>query len=401
MIEDHCNVPPGWADGSSRRIEAGHRVVGGSIRNVARHGASATGPPSSASTARFMEPCRRGRRRPARDERRPTTARRSRRSTTSCASGPLGDLAAPAAARARLRALVRAGAVLDHAKDFGFREFVSQRYHYSRSYAGMRNRELGRRAFALRARLAAARPARVPADRAERARAAGVRGGRSARATPLILLYTVVWAFGEAVGYVFGGGRSILQGALTMRVGVDATSWDNRRGFGRFTRNAVGRLVELDAETDVRASSRRRERRRRADLPARRARLVSARARRRRGSGRGLEPHARRPRSPGARRPARPARRLSLPVASTRTSRCPACPTVVGVHDTIADEHPSSTFPSRREPHALAAQAAARDRDARRGSSPSRRPRAPRSRADCGIPAERLAVVPEAPDPVF
>ena len=32
-----------------------------------------------------------------------------------------------------------------------------------------------------------------------------------ALATPLILLYTVVWAVGEAVGYVFGGGRSLLR----------------------------------------------------------------------------------------------------------------------------------------------------------------------------------------------
>ena len=38
-------------------------------------------------------------------------------------------------------------AVLDHAKDFGFSEFLSQRYHYSRSYAGMRNAELGPKRF--------------------------------------------------------------------------------------------------------------------------------------------------------------------------------------------------------------------------------------------------------------
>ena len=35
--------------------------------------------------------------------------------------------------------------MLEHAKDFGFLEFVSQRYHYSRSYAGLRNPELGRK----------------------------------------------------------------------------------------------------------------------------------------------------------------------------------------------------------------------------------------------------------------
>ena len=34
-----------------------------------------------------------------------------------------------------------------------------------------------------------------------------------------------------------------------MRVGVDATSWVNRRGYGRFARNAVGRLVAVDSRT--------------------------------------------------------------------------------------------------------------------------------------------------------
>src|SRR5689334_2415740 len=37
---------------------------------------------------------------------------------------------------------------------------------------------------------------------------------------------------------------------MTLRVGVDATCWLNRRGFGRFTRNAVPRLIaaHVDAE---------------------------------------------------------------------------------------------------------------------------------------------------------
>src|SRR2546423_11827061 len=34
-----------------------------------------------------------------------------------------------------------------------------------------------------------------------------------------------------------------------MRVGVDATGWTLRRGYGRFERNALGRLVEIDHET--------------------------------------------------------------------------------------------------------------------------------------------------------
>ena len=66
---------------------------------------------------------------------------------------------------------------------------LSQRYHYSRSYAGMRNAELGPKRFALRARLAADPAADVRAHREQRARAAPATRASSPLATPLILLY--------------------------------------------------------------------------------------------------------------------------------------------------------------------------------------------------------------------
>jgi hypothetical protein len=100
--------------------------------------------------------------------------------------------------------------VLEHAKDFGFFEFVSQRYHYSRSYAGMRNAQLGWR----RVLYALGSPLLVPLAYTRMARHVRSRPTyrrQFRRATPLILFYTVVWAFGEAIGYTFGGGRSILK----------------------------------------------------------------------------------------------------------------------------------------------------------------------------------------------
>ena len=103
------------------------------------------------------------------------------------------------------------GMVLEHDKDFGLGEFLSQRWHYSRSYAGMRNAV---------ARAAAAsctpsvhrcsRPCSTGAWRGTSSRAAGGRR-EFVVATPLIFLYTLVWAAGEAVGYAFGGGRSLLK----------------------------------------------------------------------------------------------------------------------------------------------------------------------------------------------
>jgi hypothetical protein len=90
------------------------------------------------------------------------------------------------------------------------REFLSQRYHYSRSHAGMRNAELGWRRIVY----ALGSPALVPLLYTRIAR--NVFRKRRHRlvfllSSPLILLYTATWAFGEAVGYVFGGGRSILK----------------------------------------------------------------------------------------------------------------------------------------------------------------------------------------------
>ena len=66
---------------------------------------------------------------------------------------------------------------------------VSQRWHYSRSYAGMRTETLGRRRslYALGAAVAAARA--LLAHGEERLLAQRADGGSSLLATPLILLY--------------------------------------------------------------------------------------------------------------------------------------------------------------------------------------------------------------------
>jgi hypothetical protein len=209
VIEDHCDVLPGWAPGIVAAHDAGHPVVGGSIRNVSTRRLRDWAAFFCEYSA-FMEPAPAG-----------------------VVSGLPGmNVSYDRAALAAIEDLLRAGhweswlhprlqergfelwcdaeVVLEHAKDFGFFEFVSQRYHYSRSYAGMRNKELGWKRWLY----AVGSPLLVPLAYARMARnVRGRPGYRSAfrRATPLILLYTVVWAVGEAIGYVFGGGRSILK----------------------------------------------------------------------------------------------------------------------------------------------------------------------------------------------
>ena len=209
LIEDHCNVREEWADRLVAAHEAGHSVVGGSIRNSpyrrVRDWAA-----FFCEYSRYMEPAPAG----EVDDLPGMNVSYDRRAIEA-----IDDLLRAGKWESWLHArLLDRGfvlwcepdAVLDHAKDFGFREFLSQRYHYSRSYAGMRNAELGSR----RLLYALGSPLIPPLMYTRIARSVLSRRRHRrelALATPLILLYMSVWAGGEAIGYVFGGGRSLLR----------------------------------------------------------------------------------------------------------------------------------------------------------------------------------------------
>ena len=184
-----------------------------------------------------------------------------------------------------------------------------------------------------------------------------------------------------------------------MRVGVDATSWVNRRGFGRFARNAVTHLVERDTdsayelvidETSAAAAS----------LPAgctvrtvslTRAPTNAAAA----GSSRSLRDLVRLSRA------ARacdadvflfPSIYTYFPVLST--------PTVVGIHDAIAHDFPELTFGSRRDRVAWELKERFAIRRADRLFTVSEASRVVLA-SRFSLEREKIAVVPEAPDPVF
>ena len=180
-----------------------------------------------------------------------------------------------------------------------------------------------------------------------------------------------------------------------MRVGVDATSWDNRRGYGRFTRAAVGALVELDAGASyvlyVGAGGPGAH-----PLPSRAEERPVALSE---GAGNGSS------RSPGDLfRLARSVRADTLdaflftsPYTWFPTGRTP---TVVGVHDTISRELPELVLPRRRDrllwrmKERLAIRGAARLFTVSEASRRSLAALLPRDEA-------AIAVVPEAPDPLF
>jgi glycosyltransferase involved in cell wall biosynthesis len=209
LIEDHCLVAPGWADRLEAAHAGGHEVAGGPIRNVAT-GRIRDWAAFFCEYSAVMEPMPRG----------------------PVAGLPGMNVSYGPKALAEIDDLLREGrwetwlhprlqqrgfelwcepdAVVEHDKDFDLGEFLSQRYHYSRSYAGMRNPDLGAR----RGLYAVGTPLLIPLLYARMAGNVFARR-RSRRqfllATPLVLLYITVWAFGEAVGYTFGGGRSLLK----------------------------------------------------------------------------------------------------------------------------------------------------------------------------------------------
>jgi glycosyl transferase family 2 len=209
LIEDHCLVAEGWSQRVVADHEQGHPVVGGAIRNVVT-GRLRDWAAFFCEYSEHMEPVGPG----------------------AVAALPGMNVSYDRRAIAQIEGLLREGRwetwlhaqlraqgfelygdpelTIDHAKDFGFREFVSQRWHYSRSYAGMRNPELGWR----RAAYLLGSPLLPPVIYARIVRNVLSRRRHRARlaaATPLILVYLGVWACGEAVGYAFGGGRSLLR----------------------------------------------------------------------------------------------------------------------------------------------------------------------------------------------
>ena len=209
VIEDHCKVTAGWAEAIVRAHEAGHHVVGGPVRNVKTERIRDWAP-FYCEYSSFLEPF---------------------------AEGEVDDLTGmnvsyDRSALAEIRDLLDEGrwesdlhprlrergyalmavpeAVIEHAKDFGFLEFASQRYHYSRSFAGMRRDARGARRVAY----ALATPLLVPLlfwRIVRNVRSRPAHASTFARAAPLVLVYTMIWAFGELVGYTAGGGRSILR----------------------------------------------------------------------------------------------------------------------------------------------------------------------------------------------
>ena len=178
------------------------------------------------------------------------------------------------------------------------------------------------------------------------------------------------------------------------RVGVDATSWLNRRGFGRFARNAITRLVELDRERTYVLLMDEHD----AGVAA-----VPAAAERRQVKLRRTEG--------GSNRGAFDLLRLTLAARRAHLDAflfpsiytyfpVPRVATIVGLHDTTAEEFPELALARRRDRILWRAKQHLALREAACLFTVSEAAREALARR-FGIDPDLLPVVPEAPDPVF
>ena len=92
---------------------------------------------------------------------------------------------------------------------YTFSLYMSQRYLYSRSYAGARAAGAGSGRRLAMGIASLALPPVLFWRTVSRIRAKGRHQGELVKALPLLALFVVAWAAGEAVGYLAGAGNSL------------------------------------------------------------------------------------------------------------------------------------------------------------------------------------------------
>lgn len=208
ILEDHCNVHPNWLLAIARAHQAGHRAIGGAVENASIE-RIIDWAVFFCEYARFMPPVPRG----LVSEITGNNSAYDRRLLDRLGNGLQAEVW-ESFLHARLREL---GAsfysepemLVFHQKEFGFRYFLSQRYHYSRSFAGMRVREWP---WWKRLAYACATPLLPPLLLARMIRTV-YKKRRNWRefdlALPHMVTFLVSWGWGEAVGALLGPGASL------------------------------------------------------------------------------------------------------------------------------------------------------------------------------------------------
>lgn len=208
VIEDHVIVPPEWGRQLLGALAEGRDVVGGPIINAATDRLldwatflceySACLPPLPAGPSAWLPGNNIAYRRELLDRYRGVTA-----------EGKWENRLHDAMRTDGVVLECRPDIVVGHKKHFGFFEYLSQRYLYSRSYAGARVRGAP---LMKRVVMGAAGVLLPPLLLLRIMRSLGakqVAAGLRLKTAPLIGLFVVSWGIGEVVGYWFGDGGAL------------------------------------------------------------------------------------------------------------------------------------------------------------------------------------------------
>jgi hypothetical protein len=208
VIEDHVIVPDGWARALLAAQRSGAAVVGGSVENAATDRLidwaaflceySHCIAPLSAGEAEWLTGNNVVYPRELLQRYRPVIEQ-----------GGWENLLHDAFKRDGIALVCRPEIQVHHKKHYTVGEYLSQRYLYARSYAGVRfpdaspaaRAAYGAAAFALPPLLFARTVSRVLSKKRHRA--------ELVRSLPLLAMFVLAWAAGEVVGYLAGPGQAL------------------------------------------------------------------------------------------------------------------------------------------------------------------------------------------------
>lgn len=208
VIEDHVIVPVDWGRRLLDGLAAGHDVIGGPIANAADQRLldwstflceySACLPPLPDGPAEWLPGNNIVYRRALLERYRDVTA-----------EGKWENRLHEALQADGVVLHCDAGLIVGHKKHFGYFEYLSQRWLYSRSYAGARvaGATMPRRLLTGLAAFALPPLLLVRTVRANLRK--GVPPGRVVATLPLVATYLVAWGLGEVAGYWFGAGDAL------------------------------------------------------------------------------------------------------------------------------------------------------------------------------------------------
>jgi glycosyltransferase involved in cell wall biosynthesis len=208
ILEDHCTVRPNWIELVAGAYEAGHVVIGGAVEN-GRTARARDWAAFLCEYSAFLPPLEHGSAE-AITGNNSVYERRLLEDLGVALDGEVWEsFLHEQIAAAGVELYCEADLVVSHDKSFDFFYFFSQRFHYSRSFAAMRVDGWPQWKRWLYALLTPALPPVLLFRMIGHLKAKPQYRPQFFRALPLILIYLIPWAFGEAVGAVAGAGNSL------------------------------------------------------------------------------------------------------------------------------------------------------------------------------------------------